>query len=53
MGENKEQAVPNYKHGFGYHPLLLYLDQTGEALEGMLRPATPAPTPPGPHHPAG
>ena len=36
--ENKEQAAPNYKHGFGYHPLLVYLDQTGEALGGMLRP---------------
>ena len=36
--ENKEQAAPNYKHGFGYHPLLVYLDQTGEALGGRLRP---------------
>ncbi len=36
--ENKEQAAANYKHGFGYHPLLAYLDQTGEALGGMLRP---------------
>ena len=32
------QAAPNYKHGFGYHPQLVYLDQTGEALGGMLRP---------------
>ncbi len=36
--ENKEQAAPNYKHGFGYHPLLVYLDQTGEAVWGTLRP---------------
>ena len=36
--EGKEQAAPNYKHGFGYHPLLVYLDQTGEALGGTLRP---------------
>jgi hypothetical protein len=35
--ENKEQA-PNWKHGFGFHPLLVYLDQTGEALAGKLRP---------------
>ena len=32
--EGKEQAAPNYKHGFGYHPLLVYLDQAGEALGG-------------------
>jgi hypothetical protein len=36
--ENKEQAAPNWKHGFGFHPLLVYLDQTGEALVGQLRP---------------
>jgi hypothetical protein len=36
--ENKEQAAPNWKHGFGFHPLLLFLDQTGEALAGQLRP---------------
>jgi len=36
--EGKEQAAPNYKHGFGYQPLLVYLDQTGEALGGTLRP---------------
>jgi hypothetical protein len=45
--EGKEQAAPNYKHGFGYHPLLVYLDQAGEALGGApLDPATPAPIPP-------
>jgi Transposase DDE domain group 1 len=34
----KEQAAPNYKRGFGFHPLLAYLDGTGEALAGLLRP---------------
>ena len=34
----KEQAAPNYKLGFGFHPLLAYLDATGEALAGVLRP---------------
>jgi hypothetical protein len=35
---DKQQAAPNYKHGFGFHPLVAYLDATGEALAGMLRP---------------
>ncbi|MDH6706501.1 hypothetical protein P3T27_003228 [Kitasatospora sp. MAA19] len=34
----KEQAAATYKHGFGYHPLLCFLDNTGEALVGLLRP---------------
>jgi hypothetical protein len=34
----KEQAAASYKRGFGYHPLLCFLDNTGEALAGMLRP---------------
>lgn len=34
----KEQAAPTYKHGFGFHPLLCFLDDTGEALAGLLRP---------------
>ena len=34
----KEGAAPNYKRGFGFHPLLAYLDATGEALAGKLRP---------------
>jgi hypothetical protein len=34
----KEGAAPTFKHGFGYHPLLAWLDNTGEALAGMLRP---------------
>lgn len=34
----KEGAAPTYKRGFGFHPLLAYLDATGEALAGVLRP---------------
>ncbi len=34
----KEHAAPTYKRGFGFHPLLAYLDATGEALAGILRP---------------
>lgn len=34
----KEGAAPTYKRGFGFHPLVAYLDGTGEALAGLLRP---------------
>ena len=34
----KEHAAPTYKKGFGFHPLLAYLDATGERLAGLLRP---------------
>jgi hypothetical protein len=34
----KDGAAPNYKHGFGFHPLMSYLDATGEPLAAMLRP---------------
>jgi thioesterase domain-containing protein len=34
----KEQAAPTYKGGFGCHPLLCFLADTGEALSGRLRP---------------
>jgi hypothetical protein len=34
----KKGAAPTYKRGFGFHPLLVYLDATGEALAGKLRP---------------
>ncbi len=34
----KEQAAPTYKRGFGFHPLMAYLDATGEALAAKLRP---------------
>jgi len=35
---DKDGAAPNYKRGFGYHPLLAFLDATDEALAGILRP---------------
>ena len=34
----KENATPTYKSGFGLHPLMVFLDETNEALAGMLRP---------------
>lgn len=34
----KQGAAGNYKGGFGFHPLLCYLDETGEPLAGLLRP---------------
>lgn len=34
----KQGAATTYKRGFGYHPLLAFLDATGEALGGILRP---------------
>ena len=34
----KERAAPTYKRGFGFHPLLAFLDATGEALAVKLRP---------------
>jgi hypothetical protein len=33
----KEQAAGNYKGGYGFHPLQVYLDETREALGGLLR----------------
>ena len=35
---DKEGAAGNFKGGFGFHPMLAYADQTGEALAGELRP---------------
>ena len=35
---DKTGAAPNYKKGFGFHPLLAFLDRTGEALAGLLLP---------------
>lgn len=35
---DKEGAAPNYKRGFGFYPLMAYLDATGEPLAGLLRP---------------
>jgi Transposase DDE domain group 1 len=33
----KELATPTWKHTFGYHPLFCFLDNTREALSGLLR----------------
>jgi len=34
----KKGAAGNYKGGFGFYPLFCYLDQSREALAGLLRP---------------
>jgi hypothetical protein len=34
----KEGAAGNFKGGFGFHPMLAYLDSSEEALAGLLRP---------------
>jgi hypothetical protein len=34
----EEGAAVNFKSGFGFHPLLAYLDESREALAGTLRP---------------
>ncbi len=34
----KEKAAGNYKHGYGFHPLNGYADETREALAMLLRP---------------
>jgi len=38
----KEGAAVDFKGGFGFHPLLGYLDESREALAGMLRPGNAA-----------
>jgi hypothetical protein len=35
---DKELAAGTYKHGYGFHPLGCWLDETGEALAAILRP---------------
>ena len=35
---DKEGAAGNFKHGFGFHPIGAWLDNTGEALAAILRP---------------
>ena len=35
---NKEGTAPNYKGGFGYHPMFCFADATGETLAALLRP---------------
>jgi hypothetical protein len=34
---DKEGAEPTWKRGYGFHPMLGYADETGEALAGELR----------------
>jgi len=34
----KQGAAGTFKGGFGFHPMLAYADETGEALAGELRP---------------
>lgn len=36
--DNKEDAAPTYKRGFGFHPLGSWCDTTAEPLAAMLRP---------------
>jgi Transposase DDE domain group 1 len=38
----KEGAAGTYKGGFGFHPLLCYLAETGEPLAAVLRPGNAA-----------
>jgi len=35
---DKEGAEATWKRGYGFHPMLAYADETGEALAGELRP---------------
>ena len=36
--ENKADTAPNYKGGFGFHPIYCFADATGETLAVRLRP---------------
>jgi hypothetical protein len=40
LHSDKELAAATYKRGFGYHPLFVFLDETGEALASKLRPGS-------------
>lgn len=35
--ENKAQAAPTFKGGFGFHPMFCFAEATGEALAGLFR----------------
>lgn len=35
--ENKDQAAPTFKGGFGFHPMFCFADGTGETLAAILR----------------
>lgn len=39
----KEDAAPTYKGGFGFSPMVCFLDETNEALAGVLRPGNASP----------
>ena len=45
----KEQAAGNYKHGYGFHPLGAYADETREALAMILRPGNAGSNPAADH----
>ena len=36
--ENKEEAAPHFKGGYGFHPVVATWDTTGEVLAAELRP---------------
>lgn len=36
--ENKDEAAPTFKGGFGFHPMFCFADATGETLAARLRP---------------
>lgn len=36
--EGKDQAQPNFKGGYGFHPMFCFADGTGETLAALLRP---------------
>ena len=38
----KDGAAPQYKGGFGFAPMMVYLDESGEALAGVSRPGNRA-----------
>ena len=40
--ENKDGTAPNFKGGFGFHPMFCFADATGEALAARLRPGNAA-----------
>lgn len=43
---DKEGAAPTYKRGFGFYPLLAFLDATGDRSRAFCGPATPGRGPP-------
>ena len=40
--EHKDGTAPNYKGGFGFHPMFCFADATGETLAATLRPGNAA-----------